>query len=105
MAVLGLGNVGSEVVRIIDDSAADLCARVGAPLVVRGIGVLKGTPEPVIAKLEAALIQSMNSEGYLEYLAGSGQDARSIAGREVFGAQFDRMYDGYQAVAKELMGG
>ena len=39
VAVLGLGNVGSEVVRIIDDSAADLCARVGAPLVVRGIGV------------------------------------------------------------------
>ncbi|MEQ9477363.1 tripartite tricarboxylate transporter substrate-binding protein [Marinovum algicola] len=81
---------------------------VGMPVdieVVRGIGVLKGTPEPVIAKLEAALIQSMNSEGYLEYLAGSGQDARSIAGREVFGAQFDRMYDGYQAVAKELMGG
>ena len=28
VAVLGLGNVGSEVVRIIDDSAADLCARI-----------------------------------------------------------------------------
>jgi homoserine dehydrogenase len=34
-----LGNVGSEVVRIIEDSAADLAARVGAPLVLRGIGV------------------------------------------------------------------
>lgn len=39
VAVLGLGNVGSEVVRIIEDSAADLAARIGAPLVLRGIGV------------------------------------------------------------------
>ena len=39
VAVLGLGNVGSEVVRIIEDSADDLAARVGAPLVLRGIGV------------------------------------------------------------------
>ncbi len=39
VAVLGLGNVGSEVVRIIDESAADLAARIGAPLEVRGIGV------------------------------------------------------------------
>ncbi|OBG47215.1 homoserine dehydrogenase [Mycobacterium alsense] len=39
VAVLGLGNVGSEVVRIIEDSAQDLAARVGAPLVLRGIGV------------------------------------------------------------------
>jgi homoserine dehydrogenase len=39
VAVLGLGNVGSEVVRITHDSADDLAARIGAPLVVRGIGV------------------------------------------------------------------
>jgi homoserine dehydrogenase len=39
VAVLGLGNVGSEVVRIIADSAADLAARIGAPLELRGIGV------------------------------------------------------------------
>jgi homoserine dehydrogenase len=39
IAVLGLGNVGSEVVRIIEDSASDLSARIGAPLVLRGIGV------------------------------------------------------------------
>lgn len=81
---------------------------IGVPVdiaVVRGIGVLKGTPEPVIEKLEAALLESMNSEGYLDYLAGSGQDASSIAGREVFGAQFEAMYEGYQAVAKDLLGG
>jgi homoserine dehydrogenase len=39
VAVLGLGNVGSEVVRIIEESADDLAARIGAPLVLRGIGV------------------------------------------------------------------
>ena len=39
VAVLGLGNVGSEVVRIIGDSAADLAARIGAPLELRGVAV------------------------------------------------------------------
>jgi homoserine dehydrogenase len=39
VAVLGLGNVGSEVVRIIEESASDLAARIGAPLELRGIGV------------------------------------------------------------------
>src|SRR6185369_9322490 len=39
VAVLGLGNVGSEVVRIIEQSASDLTARIGAPLVLRGVGV------------------------------------------------------------------
>src|ERR1700739_3402683 len=39
VAILGLGNVGSEVVRIIEDSADDLANRIGAPLVLRGIGV------------------------------------------------------------------
>jgi homoserine dehydrogenase len=39
VAVLGMGNVGSEVVRIIEDSADDLANRIGAPLVLRGVGV------------------------------------------------------------------
>lgn len=39
VAVLGCGNVGSQVVRIIEESAQDLAARIGAPLVLRGIGV------------------------------------------------------------------
>src|SRR3954469_4852291 len=39
VAVLGLGNVGSEVVRIIEESATDLTARIGAPLELRGVGV------------------------------------------------------------------
>ena len=39
VAVLGLGVVGSQVVRIIEESATDLAARIGAPLELRGIGV------------------------------------------------------------------
>lgn len=39
VAVLGMGNVGSQVVRIINESADDLAARIGAPLVLRGVGV------------------------------------------------------------------
>lgn len=45
VAVLGLGNVGSEVVRIITESADDLAARIGAPLVLRGIGVRRVAPD------------------------------------------------------------
>ena len=45
VAVLGLGNVGSEVVRIIEDSADDLAARIGAPLALRGIGVRRVAPD------------------------------------------------------------
>ena len=44
VAVLGFGNVGSEVVRILEDSAEDLAARIGAPLVLRGVGVRRATP-------------------------------------------------------------
>ena len=39
VAVLGLGNVGREVVRIIEQSAPDLAARIGAPLQLRGVAV------------------------------------------------------------------
>jgi homoserine dehydrogenase len=45
VAVLGLGNVGSEVVRIIEGSADDLAARIGAPLALRGIGVRRVAPD------------------------------------------------------------
>lgn len=69
---------------------------------VRGMGVLRGTPEPIIERLEAALLESMNSEGYLNYLAGSGQTAASIAGREEWAAQVQAMNEGYQAVAEEM---
>jgi homoserine dehydrogenase len=39
VALLGCGTVGSEVVRLLDSSAADLAARIGAPLEIVGIAV------------------------------------------------------------------
>lgn len=39
VAVLGMGNVGTEVVRILRENAGDLRARVGAPVTVRGVAV------------------------------------------------------------------
>ena len=39
VAVLGMGNVGREVVRIIEESSTDLAARIGAPLELRGVAV------------------------------------------------------------------
>jgi homoserine dehydrogenase len=44
VAVLGLGNVGSEVVRVIEEGADDLAARIGAPLALRGVGVRRVAP-------------------------------------------------------------
>ncbi len=45
LALLGCGVVGTEVVRLLDAQAADLTARIGAPLRVVGIGVRR--PERV----------------------------------------------------------
>lgn len=62
VAVLGLGNVGSEVVRIIEDSADDLAARIGAPLVLRGVGVRTvGADRGVPAELLTADIDELVS--------------------------------------------
>jgi homoserine dehydrogenase len=61
VAVLGLGNVGTEVVRIINESARDLAARVGAPMVLRGIGVRRvaddrGVPVDLLTDNVEALV-------------------------------------------------
>ena len=74
VAVLGLGNVGSEVVRIINESADDLAARVGAPLVLRGIGVRRVAAEKGVSVNVTVLerddrgggkIGSVRKEGFL----------------------------------------
>ncbi|WP_278315313.1 homoserine dehydrogenase [Lolliginicoccus levis] len=45
IAVLGLGNVGSEVVRLLSEHADDFQARVGARLELKGIAVRNVTPD------------------------------------------------------------
>src|ERR1700752_3835832 len=80
VAVLGLGNVGSEVVRIIEESATDLTARVGAPLVVRGIGVRRvaddrGVPIGLLTDNVEELVSRDDVDIVVE-LMGPGEPAR-----------------------------
>jgi putative tricarboxylic transport membrane protein len=66
---------------------------------VRGYLVLKGTPEDRIATLERGMLEGMHQKSYLDYLKGSGLDESSIAGREEWGAQVQRLYaDARQAM-------
>jgi len=46
VALLGCGIVGSEVYRLLGDQAADLEARIGAPLEVAGVAVRRPRPGP-----------------------------------------------------------
>lgn len=80
VAVLGLGNVGSEVVRIIEASAADLAARIGAPLVLRGIGVRRvaddrGVPVDLLTDNIEALVSRDDVDIVVE-LMGPVEPAR-----------------------------
>ena len=80
VAVLGLGNVGSEVVRIIKDNADDLAARIGAPLVLRGIGVRRvaadrGVPVDLLTDKIEELVSRENVDIVVE-LMGPVEPAR-----------------------------
>jgi tripartite-type tricarboxylate transporter receptor subunit TctC len=66
---------------------------------VRGYLVLKGTPEDRIQALESGMLEGMRQETYQSYLRGSGLDPGSVAGREVWDAQIQRLY----ADAKKAM--
>ncbi|CAJ1580935.1 homoserine dehydrogenase [[Mycobacterium] wendilense] len=81
VAVLGLGNVGSEVVRIIGEDAEDLAARIGAPLELRGIGVRRvaadrGVPEELLTDDIAALVARDDVDIVVE-LMGPVEPARA----------------------------
>jgi len=66
---------------------------------VRGYLVLAGTPEDRIDVLEKGMLEGMRQENYIAYLEGSGLDQSSIAGREAWGAQVQRLYvDARQAM-------
>ncbi|CAM5727944.1 homoserine dehydrogenase [Mycolicibacterium aubagnense] len=80
VAVLGLGNVGTEVVRIIEDSADDLAARIGAPLELRGVGVRKvakgrGVPVDLLTDDVEALVSRDDVDIVIE-LMGPVEPAR-----------------------------
>ncbi|WP_375479648.1 homoserine dehydrogenase [uncultured Jatrophihabitans sp.] len=48
IALLGCGVVGSQVVRLLDEQAADLAARVGAPLQLVGVAVRRPARHPEV---------------------------------------------------------
>jgi homoserine dehydrogenase len=80
VAVLGLGNVGSEVVRIIQEDAKDLTARIGAPLELRGIGVRRvaddrGVPVDLLTENIEELVSRDNVDIVVE-LMGPVEPAR-----------------------------
>ena len=80
VAVLGLGNVGSEVVRILNASADDLAARIGAPLILRGIGVRRvaadrGVPMELLTDDIDALVSRSDVDIVVE-LMGPVEPAR-----------------------------
>ena len=75
IAVLGMGNVGTEVVRILRDHAEDLQARVGAPVVLRGIavrrkGIDRGVPEELLTTDADALVARDDVDIVVEVIGG-----------------------------------
>jgi homoserine dehydrogenase len=85
VAVLGLGNVGSQVVRIIEDSAADLAARIGAPLELRGVGVRRvapdrGVPVELLTSDVGALVSRDDVDIVVELMGPVGPAHKAILG-------------------------
>ncbi|PKZ66723.1 homoserine dehydrogenase [Gordonia terrae] len=75
VAVLGMGNVGAEVVRIITDNADDLRARVGAPVEIRGVAVRDlGRPRKIAQDLltddSASLVARDDVDIVVELMGG-----------------------------------
>ena len=78
VAVLGMGNVGTEVVRILRDHADDLRQRVGAPVVLRGIAVRRadvdrGVPQELLTTDAAALVARDDVDIVIEVIGGIDQ--------------------------------
>ncbi|WP_280264882.1 homoserine dehydrogenase [Nocardia wallacei] len=75
VAVLGMGNVGTEVVRILRDHADDLRERVGAPVVLRGVsvrrvGVDRGIPEELLTTDAESLVARDDVDLVVEVMGG-----------------------------------
>ncbi|MGV0665279.1 homoserine dehydrogenase [Mycobacteroides chelonae] len=85
VAILGLGNVGSEVARIIESSASDLAARIGAPLEIRGIGVRRvaddrGVPVELLTDDIDALVSRDDVDIVVELMGPVEPARRGILG-------------------------
>lgn len=85
VALLGCGAVGSQVFRLLGDQAADLAARVGAPLQVAGVAVrdpggrvrAAGVPDDLITTDSLALVTREDVDVVVEMIGGL-EPARSL---------------------------
>ncbi len=82
VALLGCGVVGSQVVRLLDEQAADLAARIGTPLELAGIAVRRPgrhpeVPEHLLTTDAAALVARDDVDIVVEVIGGI-EPARSL---------------------------
>ncbi|KZM76060.1 homoserine dehydrogenase [Nocardia terpenica] len=82
VVVLGMGNVGTEVVRILRDNADDLRQRVGAPLALRGVAVRRldvdrGIPAELLTTDAESLVTRPDVDLVIEVMGGI-DPARSL---------------------------
>ncbi|MGN2641354.1 homoserine dehydrogenase [Nocardia takedensis] len=75
VAVLGMGNVGTEVVRILREHADELRSRVGAPVVLRGVAVRtldtdRGVPAELLTTDAQALVARPDVDLVVEVIGG-----------------------------------
>ncbi len=117
-AVLNLAEAGSQIeagdicpiVVLADERMAGLpdvatAKELGIPVsfsTVRGFVVHKDTPDDVAAKIEEALLNSMNHSVYQGFLDSVGLDSTSVAGSEVWGNQIETMTTDMETALKEL---
>ena len=82
IALLGGGTVGSHVARLLSENAADLQARVGAPLVLTGVAVRDATRvrdgiDPTLVTTDAATLAASGADIVVEVMGGI-EPARSL---------------------------
>jgi homoserine dehydrogenase len=84
VAVLGCGSVGSQVVRLLEEQAADLAARIGAPVELGGVAVRRldaprevEVPEGLLTTDAQALVSRDDVDLVIEVIGGI-EPARSL---------------------------
>ena len=75
VAVLGMGTVGSEVIRYMTENAEALAARIGAPLVLRGVAVRdltkdRGLDPDLLTADPASLVSREDVDIVVELMGG-----------------------------------
>ncbi|WBB63029.1 homoserine dehydrogenase [Streptomyces sp. WMMC500] len=76
VALLGCGSVGSEVARIMTANAADLAARIGAPVELAGVAVRRagvarpGIPDELVTTDATALVKRGDLDVVVELIGG-----------------------------------